>query len=155
MPTPSTNEVLFVVIVVILFFIFLGLCVFCIYKATGQRKHSDEHQQPTELYVQHQQYITASQLESMRPPELALHLNSANQKRRSMLDKFVLTPQGVVRPSSTRQPSFLPMQHQAMAARDAQIAAMVAAQPPPAYGDYRASVRLDQSLRSANDEKHE
>ncbi|CDH55294.1 predicted protein [Lichtheimia corymbifera JMRC:FSU:9682] len=153
MATPSTNEVLFVVIVVILFFFLLGGCVYCIYKATGPRKKQMTIEQQQQLQQQqYYQHITATQLESLRPPELAKQLNS--DKRRSILDKFMAQPT-VNRPSSMREPSFLPM-HQSIAARDAQIAAMVSNQPPPpAYGDYRSSVRVDvQHAVRAPDEKH-
>ncbi|KAI8144752.1 hypothetical protein BJV82DRAFT_606144 [Fennellomyces sp. T-0311] len=163
MATPSTNEVLFVVIIVILFFILLGICLFCIYRATTPTKRQREaEQQQHSLQAQQIQYITASQLESLRPPELARQLYGEKQlihndnKRRSILNKFFTprdTNNGMIRPSSVREPSFRPMQQpptivvdDAVALRDAEVAALAQTLPPPAYGDHRTStpLRFDQ-----------
>ncbi|KAG2219399.1 hypothetical protein INT45_010975 [Circinella minor] len=178
MATPSTNEVLFVVIIVVLFFILLGVCVFCIHKATAptkrQQREAMEQQQAASIQAQQIQYITASQLESLRPPELARQLYGEKQdiyndnKRRSILNKFFSPQQQQIRPSSVREPSFRPMQqtpsiivhqdHDAVAVRDAEIAALAQTLPPPAYGDNRTSIplRFDQpnNTTSSFSEKH-
>ncbi|KAI9277312.1 hypothetical protein BDA99DRAFT_495432 [Phascolomyces articulosus] len=159
MATPSTNEVLFVVIIVVLFFILLGVCVYCVHKATAPTKRQREamEQQQASMQAQQIQYITASQLESLRPPELARQLYGEKQdimndnKRHSILNKFFSPHQQrqQVRPSSMREPSFLPMQQppsividDAVAIRDAEIAALAQSHPPPAYGDNRTSIPL-------------
>lgn len=159
MANPSTNEVLFVVIVVILFFILLGVCLFCIYKATTPTRRERDRMEQLQMQRQAQiQYITHAQLESMQPPELARQLNEKSS-RQSVLTRFFQLQQEQQeqqRPSSTRVPSFLPMHHHqqqnnvphividdnSMAARDAEIAYASRQLPPPAYGDNRTSIPL-------------
>ncbi|ORY99424.1 hypothetical protein BCR43DRAFT_513539 [Syncephalastrum racemosum] len=175
MANPSTNEVLFVVIVVILFFILLGVCLFCIYKATTPTRRERERMDQLQMQRQAQiQYITHAQLESMQPPELARQLNEKSS-RQSVLTRFFQIQQEQQeqqRPSSTRVPSFLPMHHQqqqqsmniphividdntnnSMAARDAEIAYAARQLPPPAYGDNRTSIPLSFPRPPTHDEK--
>ncbi|KAI9484410.1 hypothetical protein BDB00DRAFT_855804 [Zychaea mexicana] len=174
MASPSTNEVLFVIIIVVAFFILLGTCVFCVYRATAptkrQREAIEQHQ--ASLQAQQIQYITASQLESLRPPELAKQLYGEKQeifndnKRRSILNKFFSPHQqqqgnGMIRPSSVREPSFRPMQQppsiiidDAVAIRDAEIAALAQSHPPPAYGDNRSSIPVRFDQQPSYSEKH-
>ncbi|OAD72767.1 hypothetical protein PHYBLDRAFT_181607 [Phycomyces blakesleeanus NRRL 1555(-)] len=166
----STDEILFVVMIVILFFIALLALVYLIHRMTGPRQQEQV------------QFVTASQLEAMRPSTLKqVHTGSNRQPSWGLKDGQARTAgqlpplsdwkidgfqqkvrplsvmaETIVRPSSVRQPSFKPMQSMIrnplgvptiVLNEDPNLAKSAYALPPPAYGDYRASrpVRCDET----------
>ncbi|KAG0171917.1 hypothetical protein DFQ28_000782 [Apophysomyces sp. BC1034] len=162
MATPTSEEVLFVVMIVIIFFIVLLAVVYIFHKATSPTKR--EMQQAMQQQQQQQpqvQYITASQLEAMKPSLLKQLYGQENNKRQSLLQKFFKKENEVAGndssrpfsgqspitlPSSIRSPSFKPMRHQSPAPTivvvdDAQNGIM-RHPAPPAYGDHRTSTLL-------------
>ncbi|KAI9018534.1 hypothetical protein CLU79DRAFT_720735 [Phycomyces nitens] len=164
----STDEILFVVMIVILFFIALLALVYLIHRMTGPRQQEQV------------QFITASQLEAMRPSTLKQSHTSNRQPGWGLKDGQTRTAgqlsplsewkvdgfqqkvrplsvmaETIVRPSSVRQPSFKPMQTMArnpllpmiVVNEDSNQPKTAYAPPPPAYGDYRASqpIRCDET----------
>ncbi|KAI8367590.1 uncharacterized protein BYT42DRAFT_586815 [Radiomyces spectabilis] len=177
MANPSTNDILFIIIIVIAFFIIMGLLVYIFHKATSPTKREvRQFEQQMQQYYQSStapqvQYITASELEAMKPSLLKQLYAQDTEKRQSLLQKLTGRTQKtdtnafsppssvpydtVTRPSSVRPPSFRPMPQAGTGPHSSlpmivvvndDHGALTGRRPhpaaPPAYGDHRSSALL-------------
>ncbi|KAI7868259.1 hypothetical protein BDF14DRAFT_1794549 [Spinellus fusiger] len=166
------DEVLFVIMMVIVFFLVIISLVCLFNRVTRPSQRQVEEEAMAQL-----QWVTASQQEAMRPSLLKqLYAQPApvSSKRGSVMEKLrpptksnsrasqlarplsqLMVNEKVTRPSSVRQPSFKPMQYTVHPHSNVPsiivnedpnlVKPMLYTVPPPAYGDHRASmpVRCD------------
>lgn len=155
---PNTNQILFIVIIVIIFALSIIGVFYYMSKANNRRRELLDLEQRLQMQEQiHVQYILdtkepqqvyqsamVKQGFSTVPSPIVIMKpykeKPKKSKRESLLNKVygfrnstspppppIIPNQQIIRPSSIRSPSFLPMQEKRLAAS------------PPAYGDYRNS----------------
>ncbi|GAA5808484.1 hypothetical protein MFLAVUS_001875 [Mucor flavus] len=146
---PNTNQVLFIVIIVIIFTLSLVSIFYLMNKASTRRRELFDLEQRLQLQEQiHLQYLTENNKETTKfypamikqghapiPSPIVIMKPQKKSKRESILEKVYgfrnasssPPPFVPMRPSNTRPPSFLPMQEK---------------RSPPAYGDYRNSAPI-------------
>lgn len=147
---PNTNQILFIVIIVIIFSLSLIGIFYMMNKASNRRRELFDLEQRLQLQEQmHIEYLANKQQptivyqpamikqnHSSIPSPIVIMTPQKKTKRDSILEKVYgfrnvsnsPPPFLPIRPSATRPPSFLPMQEK---------------RSPPAYGDYGNSTPID------------
>jgi hypothetical protein len=154
---PNTNQILFIVIIVIIFSISLIGIFYLMNKASNRRRELFDLEQRLQIQEQiHIEYLTKNHQQQSTmiyqpamikqghsPIPSPIVIMTPTKKSESILEKVYgfrtvsssllppppICPPAPQRPSSIRPPSFLPM-------KEAKISS------PPAYGDYRNSTPL-------------